>query len=284
MIPSSETSSASEDICSDSAVSSPPAISANCVPPPQQPVIAGPEGIFFDFNLGARLSLPVRETGKWKFVIKDLDTGNILFTNETAGAFVRSSKRFYVRFGLEVHDIREDGTTAGIFRHELDLRNRKVIIQFPVGTLGDTLAWFPYAERFALRHGAEVTCVLSGAILPLFRDSYPDLKLISQEDAKEQDIYTNCYASYCLGLFFDDEEHIWQPTDFRFTGLHRTARYILGVDPSEVPRVSPFRMIRALWRSLIPTLGCPDSYLISLAACRVGHFADHRAEADLSYA
>ena len=43
------------------------------------------------------------------------------------------------------------------------------------------------------------------------------------------------YATYCLGLFFDDTEFINQPTDFRHVGLHRTAGYILGVDPAEEP-------------------------------------------------
>ena len=43
------------------------------------------------------------------------------------------------------------------------------------------------------------------------------------------------YASYCIGLFFDDKEFTFQPCDFRYVGLHRTAGYILGVDPTEVP-------------------------------------------------
>ena len=47
------------------------------------------------------------------------------------------------------------------------------------------------------------------------------------------------YATYCLGLFFDDTENVWQPTDFRHVGLHRTAGYILGVDPAEeAPRLA----------------------------------------------
>jgi autotransporter strand-loop-strand O-heptosyltransferase len=54
----------------------------------------------------------------------------------------------------------------------------------------------------------------------------------------EQKIAESVYATYCLGLFFDDAENIWQPTDFRHVGLHRTAGYILGVDPSEIaPRL-----------------------------------------------
>ena len=37
------------------------------------------------------------------------------------------------------------------------------------------------------------------------------------------------------GLFFDDKDFMFQPSDFRHVGLHRTAGYILGVDPTEVP-------------------------------------------------
>jgi autotransporter strand-loop-strand O-heptosyltransferase len=42
-----------------------------------------------------------------------------------------------------------------------------------------------------------------------------------------------------MGLFFDDVECNRQPIDFRHVGLHRTAGYILGVDPTEVaPRLA----------------------------------------------
>ena len=41
-----------------------------------------------------------------------------------------------------------------------------------------------------------------------------------------------------LGLFFDDKENIHQPCDFRLVGLHRTAGYILGVDPEVPPRIA----------------------------------------------
>ena len=41
------------------------------------------------------------------------------------------------------------------------------------------------------------------------------------------------YATYRIGLFFDDDATIFQPCDFRLVGLHRTAGYILGVDSTE---------------------------------------------------
>ena len=71
-------------------------------PPAGAPTQPGPKGIRFDFNQGARLVLPNRTEGKWRVRLRDLDTGNILFQSENQGAFVRSSKRFFVRFGLDV--------------------------------------------------------------------------------------------------------------------------------------------------------------------------------------
>jgi autotransporter strand-loop-strand O-heptosyltransferase len=64
------------------------------------------------------------------------------------------------------------------------------------------------------------------------------LRLVTHDDVVEQHLADTMYATYSLGVFFDDEANDWQPTDFRLVGLHRTAGYILGVDPAEVaPRL-----------------------------------------------
>jgi autotransporter strand-loop-strand O-heptosyltransferase len=76
---------------------------------------------------------------------------------------------------------------------------------------------------------------MSGLIIPLLRDAYPAIRFVTHEALVEQDLPAQAYATYCLGLFFDDKDFINQPTDFRHVGLHRTAGYILGVDPAEEP-------------------------------------------------
>src|SRR5450432_1820470 len=86
----------------------PPSVSAAAEPetgkrqpypsPASLPTQTGPQGLRFDFNQGARLVLPNRTEGKWRVRLRDLDTGNILFQTENQGAFVSSSKRFFVRF------------------------------------------------------------------------------------------------------------------------------------------------------------------------------------------
>jgi autotransporter strand-loop-strand O-heptosyltransferase len=208
--------------------------------PPAVPVLAAAEGVRFDFNHGARVVLPPRSVGRWRVRLKDMNTGNILFQSENQGATVRSAKRWFVRFSVEVWDIGEDGAERAVLAHDYDPAGKDVLIQFPVGTLGDVLAWFPYAARFAETHaGCRVTCVLSGLIIPLLRDAYPGLRLVTREEAEAEQLAEQAYATYSLGLFFDDAACEWQPTDFRHVGLHRTAAYILGVSPEEeAPRLA----------------------------------------------
>ena len=203
--------------------------------PAEQPTQPGPGGIRFDFNHGARVVLPNRTEGKWRVRLRDLDTGNVLFQSENKGAFVSSTKRYYVRISIDVWDGGEAGTATEVLSHGYDARDREVLIQLPVGTIGDTLGWFPYVARFAAMHGARVTCAMSGQIIPLLRDAYPQIRLVTHEELMEQEIASRAYATYSVGLFFKDMENVYQPTDFRHVGLHRTAGYILGVDPREEP-------------------------------------------------
>ena len=192
--------------------------------PAPLPTQAGPLGLRFDFNLGARVTVP---DGKpWRVRLWDRDTGNILFESSAGAAYINSTKRYYLRFGIEIF-VDNDC----IFQHDYDARGQRVLIQFPVGTLGDIMGWFPYAIKFQEKHGCRLTCAMSQLLIPLYRDAYPDIAFVTHEEVKPEEFY----ASYCIGLFFDDEDRVWQPCDFRLVGLHRTAGYILGVDPTEMP-------------------------------------------------
>jgi autotransporter strand-loop-strand O-heptosyltransferase len=195
------------------------------------PTQEGPLGLRFDFNCGARISLP--EGAKWRVRLSDLEHGNTLFESQNEGALVTSTKVFFVRFGIEVW---ADGRL--VFTHVYDCAGQNVLIQFPIGTLGDILAWFPYAEKFAARHGANVTCAMSPLLAELLQPAYPSLRLISHDQAIAENLALRAYATYYMGLFFDDSANAWQPTDFRLVGLQRTAGYILGVEPIEIaPRL-----------------------------------------------
>uniref|UniRef100_UPI003EC0549C autotransporter strand-loop-strand O-heptosyltransferase n=1 Tax=Paraburkholderia terrae TaxID=311230 RepID=UPI003EC0549C len=191
--------------------------------PTAVPTQQGPAGIRFDFNDGCRVTLPAGN-GEWRVLLRDTATANPLFETQLAAGAVASSKKYYVPFEIEVWSQGKE-----VFRHRLDLTDRNVLVHLPVGTLGDTLGWFPYVAKFERQHRCRLTCVMAEALIALFKDAYPSITFVTP-DAVNPDDY---YATYNIGLFFTDEANVQQPCDFRLVGLHRTAAYILGVDPQE---------------------------------------------------
>ena len=191
--------------------------------PPSVPTQEGPAGIRFDFNDGCRVVLPQGD-GDWRVLLRDTATANPLFETQIPAGVVASSKKYYVPFEIEVWSQGKE-----VFRHRLDLTGRKVLVHLPVGTLGDTLGWFPYIAKFERQHRCELTCVMGESLIPLFREAYPTIAFVAADAVGANDFY----ATYNIGLFFNDEANVRQPCDFRLVGLHRTAAYILGVDPQE---------------------------------------------------
>jgi autotransporter strand-loop-strand O-heptosyltransferase len=197
--------------------------------PAELPTQEGPKGLRFDFNDGCRIALPESDH-PWKVRLSDQDTGNILFETELKAGRINSAKRYYVRIRIEIWQQGES-----IFVHEYSAKNHEVMVQFPVGTLGDPMGWFPYAVKFQERHGCKLTCAMGEKLIAIFRDAYPQINFLTHDEVKPE----RYYATYSIGLFFDDKDFIHQPCDFRHVGLHRTAGYILGVDPTEMrPRLS----------------------------------------------
>jgi autotransporter strand-loop-strand O-heptosyltransferase len=224
--PALEAAAGSAEATSSSAAAAPAEPPKRPYPAPAEvPTQQAARGIRFDFNDGCRVAVP---EGKepWRIRLSDLDTGNVLYETELKAGRVNSTKRYFVRFRIEI--------SAGgkqLLAHDYAAKGREVLIQFPIGTIGDTLGWFPYAVRFQARHQCKLTCAMAERLIPLFRDAYPDIAFITHEEVEPK----RYYATYSIGLFFDDKECVHQPCDFRHVGLHRTAGYILGVDPAEEP-------------------------------------------------
>lgn len=198
------------------------------IPPPEIPTQKGPLGIRYDFNDGARVLVPA---GAWHIQIEDTESGNILFACDSDGGWVVSSKKYYVPFNIKVW---KRGENTPVLDHTLALKGQPVLIKFPVGTLGDLIGWFPYAEKFQQQHDCQVECTLGQELINIYHQQYPHLTLSTPEKCQTK----APYASYQIGLFFGGNTDN-QPIDFRMVGLHRTAGHILGVDPAETrPRLA----------------------------------------------
>ncbi len=155
--------------------------------------------IRYDFNNGARVVMPKGEH-PWKVRLTDLDTGNILFETTFEQGTINSSKRYYIRFKLEIFQQEKQ-----LLNHEYSAKDREILIQFPVGTLGDTMGWFPYAVKFQKLHGCKLTCAMGEKLIPLFAKAYPHIEFVSHEGVKAE----RYYATYSIGLFFDDKDFIF---------------------------------------------------------------------------
>ena len=198
---------------------------------PQIPVLDAVDGIKFDFNHGIRILFP--HNGKtYHVTFLDIDTGVILYSADTVpGAFVTSVKKFYIRFRLIIH---EKGNEKPVFEYDMDLKDKNVMVQLPVGTIGDSIGWFSYVERFQKKHNCNLICVMTPWIAEVVKKQYPDITFITPEETKN---YTP-YASYYMGLFFHGDVDN-QPIDFRYIGLHRTAGYILGLEDEDLDDLPP---------------------------------------------
>ena len=217
----------SEPSAADSATSALAPGNFTFLPPAEKPTQKAPKGILFDFNLGCRVTLPA---GKWRTRLSDIETGNVLYETESHSVTVNSAKRYYVPIRIEIWEEDEP-----FFTHDFNARGQNVLILFPAGTIGDPIAWFPYAVKFKERHGCKLTIAIAAPLIPLFESVYPDIAFVTHDAVKPEKFY----ATYRLGLFFADSDHNWQPCDFRQVGLHRTAGYILGVDPEETrPKIA----------------------------------------------
>ena len=116
--------------------------------PAEEPTQAGPQGLRYDFNHGCRVALPER-TGNWRVRLPTSTHPISCMKQRSARVSWRAQSDYFLRIRIEYAI-----TDGVILAHDYDARDREVLIQFPVGTLGDIMGWFPYAVKFQARMAA----------------------------------------------------------------------------------------------------------------------------------
>lgn len=188
-------------------------------------------GVRYDFREGLRIMISASMEGTHEIIAEDALNGFVHFRVALQpGGSVTSRKKWFVPWRFEV---RKDGAT--VMEHVMDLKGREVAIHYPPAGMGDTVAWFSYAERFAETTGCSLTCCIEERFQDLFRDQYPTFNWAGPDAWRT----TPFYAVYHMGIFTPDNECDRQPDDFRLTGLHHAAGHILGLPEEDMPpRVS----------------------------------------------
>ena len=78
--------------------------------------------------------------------------------------WVHSAKHYFIRVRIEAF--------AGdrlVFTHDYDCRDKEVLIQLPVGTLGDSVGWLSYAVKFQRARACRLSVAMAELLIPLFR-------------------------------------------------------------------------------------------------------------------
>jgi autotransporter strand-loop-strand O-heptosyltransferase len=110
-----------------------------------------------------------------------------------------------------------------------DAKNKNVFIHFDSAALGDTIAWLPYVEEFAEKHGCKMYC--STFHNKLFAAEYPNITWVVPGATVQ-----NLYASYEIGYFADISKH---PNNPKTIPLQQIATDLLGLEYQEKrPRIT----------------------------------------------
>ena len=191
------------------------------------------------------------------------DTNEIIHkSNITNNMWTNCNKKYYIPWIIKIN-----GKVVDTF----NLEGKKVLISLDSKSIGDTIAWTPYATEFAKKHNCKV--VLSTFHNEWFTNLkiYKDIEFITPGSSVE------CDVTYRIGWYKKDNK--WEdfdkyPNQVNLIPLQQTATDILGLEYKELNYGVNFkpkkRPIKDKYICIGPrsTAGCkewPHTYWTSLA-------------------
>jgi autotransporter strand-loop-strand O-heptosyltransferase len=154
----------------------------------------------------------------------DGDTNEVVHSTKISNnMWVTCGRRYYTNWIIRIN---------GKVHNRFNVERKRVLISLDSKSIGDTLAWAPYAVEFAKQNNCKV--ILSTFHNEWFINNpfYKDIEFIQPGQT------TNCYASYLIGWFRDDkggwEKYEMYPNQVNMIPLQQTATDILGLDYKEV--------------------------------------------------
>ena len=160
-----------------------------------------------------------------EYFVEFLDeSDNVIHSSTiTNNMWTSCGRKYYTKWKIRIN---------GQIVEELNLENKRVLISLHSSSMGDTLAWSPYAVEFAKKHNCKV--ILSTFHNDWFEgnENYKDIEFIKPGNS------TNCHVVYNIGWFRDDnqrwEKFDYYPTSVNLIPLQQTATDILGLEFKEV--------------------------------------------------
>lgn len=162
--------------------------------------------------------LEIKSGLKADFKVQYFD-GDKLVYEKTIGSncWVKLNREYYTKWESKVFMNDE------LIHHNiLDLEGKRVYIALSSKSLGDTIAWAPYALEFQKKHKCKV-------IMSTFLNKILDMPEI--ELVEPGTVVPNVYAQYNIGWFYDTNKEPELPNTIK---LQEAATKILGLDFQEI--------------------------------------------------
>jgi autotransporter strand-loop-strand O-heptosyltransferase len=191
------------------------------------------------------------------------DTNEIIHkSNITNNMWTNCNKKYYIPWVIKIN-----GKVVDTF----NLEGKKVLISLDSKSIGDTIAWTPYAVEFAKKHNCKV-------VLSTFHNEwFTNLKIYKDIEFIAPGSSVKCDVIYKIGWYKKDDK--WEdfdkyPNQVNLIPLQQTATDILGLKYKElnygVNFKSKKRPIKDKYICIGPrsTAGCkewPHTYWTSLA-------------------
>lgn len=192
---------------------------------------ANPKGININFIDGPYVHINDSDSVDYRVEFIDKKYNKLIYSNNIKGSWwSKSTKTYNIDWRIKI--------TGNEFEyiHDLNFENKKVLISFESKSLGDTLAWIPYVEKFRLEKKCNVVC--STFHNSLFKEQYKEIEFCDPGS-----VVHNLYAHYRLGLFKKDNkvDYDRHPSNPLKEPLTKIASDILGLEYEELkPRVKQY--------------------------------------------
>lgn len=188
------------------------------------------------FNDKAKVEIQGESPVTYRVVFIDQDTslvvheGNITpVTGQTV--WISPNRRFFTNWLVQIYH-----ENKLLFEKKFDPTGKKVYIGLDSKSLGDTIAWIPYAEEFRKKWNCEV--VVSTFWNNLLEEMYPTLQFVAPGAKLE-----NIYAGYYIGV--RDNDYNSNKNNWKTIPLQKVATDYLGLDYQEIrPKVKKFSLKR----------------------------------------
>jgi autotransporter strand-loop-strand O-heptosyltransferase len=154
----------------------------------------------------------------WFHLVWKNGIGEVVYENTISNnSWAKLNRQYYEKWSLEVY---EHGKK--IYESTLNLEGKRVLICIDSKSLGDNIAWAPYALEFQKKHNCKV-------ILSSFWNSildYPEIEIVEPGSTVE-----NIHAQYNIGWFYDSNKEPVLPNTIP---LQQAATNILGLEFNEI--------------------------------------------------